>query len=119
MGAAARGHVEIAEFKGAGRPDPASEGCDRGQGVGINNRQIPCEQVNETRGGVNAARIGLTGLLHIRAEYRGPQALTYVFKPLTTSLLIALAIYLLQEKMIFLSGMPGRQLTASIPSRGS
>jgi fermentation-respiration switch protein FrsA (DUF1100 family) len=28
-------------------------------------------------------------------------------------LLIALAIYLLQEKMIFLSGMPGRQLTAS------
>jgi uncharacterized membrane protein YhhN len=34
----------------------------------------------------------LTGFLHIRAEYRGPQRQIYLFKPLTTSLIILLAL---------------------------
>jgi len=34
----------------------------------------------------------VTGALHVRAEYRGPRAQVYVFKPLTTSLIIALAL---------------------------
>jgi uncharacterized membrane protein YhhN len=33
----------------------------------------------------------VSGALHIRAEYRGPRAQTYLFKPLTTTALIALA----------------------------
>lgn len=35
----------------------------------------------------------VSGALHIRAEYRGPRAQTYLFKPLTTSALIALACF--------------------------
>lgn len=34
----------------------------------------------------------LSGSLHIRAEYRGPQWHVYLFKPLTTSLIILLAL---------------------------
>ena len=34
---------------------------------------------------------GVSAALHIRSEYRGPRALGYVVKPLTTSALIALA----------------------------
>jgi uncharacterized membrane protein YhhN len=34
----------------------------------------------------------LSGTLHIRAEYRGPQHLAYVAKPLTTSLILAIAL---------------------------
>lgn len=34
----------------------------------------------------------LSGSLHIRAEYRGPQWHIYLFKPLTTSLIILLAL---------------------------
>jgi uncharacterized membrane protein YhhN len=33
----------------------------------------------------------VSGALHIRAEYRGPRSQTYLFKPLTTTALIALA----------------------------
>ena len=34
----------------------------------------------------------LTGALHVRAEYRGPRRLVYLFKPLTTVLILTLAL---------------------------
>ena len=34
----------------------------------------------------------LSGALHIRAEYRGPQRLAFVAKPLTTSLILVIAL---------------------------
>ena len=34
----------------------------------------------------------ISGTLHIRAEYRGPRWQTYLFKPLTTSLILAVAL---------------------------
>jgi uncharacterized membrane protein YhhN len=33
-----------------------------------------------------------TGLLHVRAEYRGPRRMVYACKPLTTTLILALAL---------------------------
>jgi len=39
-----------------------------------------------------AVAAAVTGSLHVRAEYRGPRALVYVCKPLTTALILALAL---------------------------
>lgn len=47
-----------------------------------------------------------SAILHIRAEYTGPRKHIYIFKPLTTSLIIFLAAYLgLQENAGFYAGM--------------
>ena len=34
----------------------------------------------------------ISGALHVRAEYRGPRWQTYGFKPLTTGLILAVAL---------------------------
>ncbi len=38
------------------------------------------------------AAAAVTGFLHVRAEYRGPKRMVYVCKPLTTTLILALAL---------------------------
>jgi len=40
------------------------------------------------------ALAAVSALIHVRAEYRGPRRLVYAFKPLTTTLLLALALAL-------------------------
>ena len=46
----------------------------------------------------------VTGILHIRAEYRGPHGLVYVLKPLTTVSLLCLALLTLYPVSLFYKG---------------
>ncbi len=46
----------------------------------------------------------LTGLLHIRAEYRGPHWVVYVLKPLTTVSLLCLALLIPHPVSLFYKG---------------